>query len=701
MVLYVLLVVTEPSGLIVGVSNSNMDKKGVKQRIERLKKVIGHHRYLCHVLDKQEISPEALDSLKHELYQLEQKYPEFITPDSPTQRIGGEPLKDFKKVKHSVPMLSIEDVFSEEELRDWEDYLKRLVPSDKFDFFCELKMDGFAVNLIYENGFFVQGATRGNGRIGEDISQNLKTIESIPLKLNFHKNLQSGFGQIEGKLKKLIEKGRIEIRGEVYMEKKAFERFNKEREKKGKAPYANPRNLAAGSIRQLDPKLAASRPLKFLAYNLITDVSQIRHSQEHQLMPALGFKTDKGKRCKGLEEVIDFWREIAKKRETLPFQIDGIVVSIDNNDLFERMGVAGKSPRGIRALKFSPRQATTKILDIKTQIGRTGAVTPIAFLKPVQVGGTTITRATLHNEDQIKRLGVKIGDTVIIERAGDVIPAVVKVLSELRTGRERKFELSKVCPVCGVKLIRPKGEVVWRCPNSNCQARKREFLHHFVSKKAFDIEGLGPKIINQLIDENLISQSPDIFTLTEGDLVPLERFAEKSAQNLVSAIEKSKKISLTRFIYSLGIRHVGEETAFDLAQYFGSIDKLKKVSQEELETIPDVGPEVSVSIHKWFQSKNNLELIDNLKKTGVKTLAPEKSGRKLAGKTFVLTGTLKELTRSEAERRIRMLGGHPASSISKETDFLVKGKESGSKLDKAKELGIKIIGESEFLKLIR
>ncbi len=694
-----------------------MGKKEVKRRIEKLKKVIRYHRYLYHVLDKEEISPGALDSLKHELYQLEQKHPEFITPDSPTQRVEGKPLKEFKKVEHRIPMLSIEDIFSEEELQNWEDYLKRLAPSAKINYFrakrgikvlpkadsyfCELKIDGFAITLVYENGLFIQGATRGNGRVGEEVTQNLKTIESIPLRLHFHKRLKPGFKHIEESLKKLIKKGRVEIRGEVYMEKKAFERFNKERKKKGETPYANPRNLAAGSIRQLDSKLAASRPLKFLAYDFITDVGQTRHYQEHQLLPALGFKTDKGKECQDLKEIGDFWRKIAKERDTFPFQIDGIVARVDDNFLFEKLGVAGKSPRAVRALKFSPQQATTRILDIKVQVGRTGAITPIAFLKPVQVGGTTITRATLHNEDQIKRLGVKIGDTVIIERAGDVIPAVVKVLPELRTGKEKKFEIPRTCSVCGTKLLRPEGEAVRRCPNNNCPARKREFLRYFVSKKAFDIEGLGPRIINQLIDENLISRPSDVFTLTEGDLIPLERFAEKSAQNLVSTIEKSKKIPLAQFIYSLGIRHTGEETAIDLAQYFGTIDKLKKASQEELEAIPDIGPQVSASIYKWFQSKKNLGLIENLFKAGIKILAPEKFGQKLTGKIFVLTGTLRTSTRAEAEKRIRLLGGDPATSVSKETDFLVAGEKPGSKFEKAQKLGVKIIKEPEFLKLMK
>jgi len=663
-----------------------MDKQEAKKRIEKLKKMISHHRYLYHVLDRQELSDAAFDSLKHELYKLEQEYPELITPDSPTQRVGGEPLKEFEKVEHSSPMLSIEDVFSEEELKSWQDYLIRLSPSTQSEYFAEPKIDGFAVALIYENGLFKKGATRGNGKIGEDITQNLKTIESIPLKI-----------EREGlKLPKTME-----IRGEVYMAKRDFEKFNKELEEKDQKPYSNPRNLAAGSIRQLDPKVAASRPLRFLAYDIVTDTGQSRHSEEHKLLPDLGFKSYPGKVCKNLGDIVDFWRDLAKKRETLPFQIDGLVIVVNNNDLFDKLGVAGKSPRGIRAFKFSPKQTTTRILDVKVQVGRTGAITPLALLKPVQVAGVTITKATLHNEDQIKRLGVKIGDTVIIERAGDVIPAVAKVLTELRTGQEKDFHFPKACPICNTKLIRPEGEAVWRCPDSACRARKKEILHHFASKKAFDIDGLGPQIINQLLDENLVSEAPDLFKLKEGDLVPLERFAKKSSENLIKSIENSKKVSLSRFIYSLGIRHVGEETAIDLANHFGDINKLKKASKDELESLSDVGGVVAKSINTWFKSKENLDFIEELIESGVGILPPKKISQKLEGKTFVLTGTLEGVTREEAEKQIRLLGGHPSNSVSRLTDYLVKGTDPGSKLQEAQKLGVKIIEEKEFLEILR
>jgi len=662
-----------------------MNKEQAKQRIEKLKKLINHHRYLYHVLDKQEISDSAFDSLKHELYKLEQDYPELITPDSPTQRVGGQPLKEFKKVEHNVLMLSIEDIFTEQELFDWEDYLKRLEPKAKWEYFAELKIDGFAVTLIYEKGVFVTGATRGNGKIGEDVTQNLKTIESIPLTL-----------------REVLAKT-IEIRGEVYMGKAEFEKVNREREKKGEEIYANPRNLAAGSIRQLDPKLAASRPLKFLAYDIITDLGQKKHSEEHLTLPKLGFKTDQGKVCKDLSEVIGYWKEIVKQREKLPYQIDGVVVSVNDNALFSKLGVAGKSPRAIRAFKFSPKQATTKIIDINLQVGRTGAVTPVAILEPVNVGGVTITRATLHNEDEIKRLGARIRDTVIIERAGDVIPVVARVLKELRSGKEKEFHFPKECPVCKSKLVKPQGEAVWRCKNTNCQARKRENLYHFVSKKAFDIRGLGPKIIDQLSDEHLITQPAEIFELKEGDLVPLERFADKKADNLIKAIEKSKKITLSRFIYSLGIRHVGEETANDLASYFGTINNLAKAAKEDLDRVPQIGERVAESIYHWFKDERNRKLISDLIKVKIEitnqSLKPK--SQKLEAKKFVITGTLESMTRDAAKEKIRLLGGEIDESVSKKTDYLVAGKEPGSKLEKAKELGIKVIGEKEFIDLIK
>lgn len=663
-----------------------MTRQEAKQRIEKLKKAINHHRYLYHVLDKQEISSEALDSLKHELFQLEGQYPKLITSDSPTQRVAGKPLEGFKKVEHKIPMLSIEDIFSGAELQDWEDYLEKLAPNETFEYFCEPKIDGFAVSLIYRNSIFTIGSTRGTGLMGEDVTQNLKTIESIPLSL-----LKPGFFKKPGFLPTL------EVRGEVYMEKKDFERFNKELGGK----YANPRNLAAGSIRQLDPKLAASRPLKFMAYDLVTDLGQKTHSEEHQILRQLGFKAERGKLCKETSRVLDHWKDAAKKRDSLPYQIDGIVVVINSNNLFEKLGVVGKSPRGIRAFKFSPEQSTTKIKDIKVQVGRTGILTPVAILEPVEVGGVTISRATLHNENEIKRLGIKIGDTVIVGRAGDVIPDIIKVLPELRTGKERSFAMPKNCPACGARALRPEGEARHICTNPKCFAIQRENFYHFVSRPAFNIVGLGPKIIDRFIDYGLVLSLSDLFKLNEGDLMPLERFAEKSARNIIEAIQNSREITLSRFIYALGILHVGEETAINLAQYFSAIQKLRNSAKEQLRQVPDVGTKVSESIYFWFQLKKNQKLIDDLLDSGVKILSLPKIGKRLEGKTFVLTGVLESITRNEAQKRIRLLGGRPSSSISKETDYLVRGQDPGSKLAKAQQLGVKIIGEKDFLNLLK
>jgi len=691
-----------------------MTRAEAKKRIEKLKKLINYHRYLYHVLDRQEISDAALDSLKHELYKLEQKYPKFITPDSPTQRVAGKPLAGFQKVEHRTPMLSIEDIFSEEELRDWEDYLKRLEPGIPLEYFVELKIDGFAISLLYENGIFKIGSTRGTGKIGEDVSQNLKTIESIPLKLEIHPSgLKPGVKPLLENVKKLIEKGEVEIRGEVYISVKDFERLNQSQVKRSLAPFANPRNLAAGSIRQLDPKLAASRPLKFLAYDIVTDLGQKKHSQEHEILSILGFKTNESKICQNLDEVVKFWREVIKKREKYPFEIDGVVAMVNDNSLFEKLGVVGKSPRGVRAFKFSPKQATTILEDVKFQVGRTGAVTPVAVLKPVVVSGVKISRATLHNEDEIKRLGVKIGDTVIVGRAGDVIPDVIQALPELRTGKEEEIRFPKICPACGTKLIKSEGEVIWRCPNPKCPARKREYFYHFVSGGAFDIIGLGQKIIDKLLDAGLISDPADLFKLEIGDIIHLESlprrkpkaflrgFAEKSAQNLISAIQAKKKITLARFIYSLGIGQVGEETAIDLASHFGCLTRLSNASKEELEKILDIGPEVSESIYNWFRQKRNQKLIDDLLKVGVKILLPEKVSKKLIGKTFVLTGSLETMTREEAKEKIRQWGGEISESVSKKTDYVLVGKEPGLKYQIAKKLGVKTINEEQFLRMLK
>ena len=668
-----------------------MTKAEAKKRIEKLRALINHHRYTYHVLDRQDISDAAHDSLKHELFLLEKKFPALITLDSPTQRVGGAPLPKFQKVSHSFPMLSIEDIFEEQEAKDWEEYLARLLkqPVIALEYFVELKIDGFAVSLLYENGVFAQGATRGNGLVGEDVTQNLKTIESIPLRVA---------SLVQNK------PHRFEVRGEVYMTKGDFEKLNMARKKVGEELFANPRNVAAGSIRQLNPKFASDRPLKFMAYDVVTNLGQKTHEQEHKILSDIGFRTDStGRICKNLQEVLLYWKEIEKKRDSLPFLIDGIVVSVNDNELFEKLGVAGKGPRGMRALKFSASQSTTKILDIRFQVGRTGAVTPVAILEPVKVAGVTISRATLHNEDEIKRLGARIGDTVVVERAGDVIPVVSQALPELRTGSEKIFLMPKNCPACGAKLVRPVQEVIWRCANKNCPAQKREFLYHFVSKKAFDIQGLGPKIIDRLVEENLVSSPVDIFELQEGDLAVLERFGEKSASNIISAIRLSKKISMDRFIYSFGMRHVGEKTAIDLANYFQSTEKIRHASLEELLNISNIGTIGAKSIVEWFGKRESQKLIDGLLGVGVQMINPKPKVpmAKLKDLSFVLTGTLESMSREEAKEKIRALGGEVVESVSKNTKYVVVGQNPGSKLQKAKELGLKTLTGEEFLDLIK
>ena len=670
-----------------------MNKQEAKQRINKLREVINHHRYLYHVLDKQEISDSALDSLKKELFDLEQEFPDLITSDSPTQRVGGKPLKEFKKVKHSQRMISFNDAFSEEDMKKWQERFMKLLSKEEkqeVSFYCELKIDGLAIELIYKDGFFQTGATRGDGNIGEDITENLKTVEAIPLKLEI----------INSKLK-IPEQ--LVVRGEVFITKKEFERINKLQEEKGLPIYANPRNIAAGSVRQLDSKITASRKLDSFAYELLTDLGQITHEDKHKILKDLGFKTNQhNKYCKSLEEVFQFREHWIKEREKLNYEIDGVVVIINSNEIFEKLGVVGKAPRGAIAYKFPQAQSTTKILDIKIQVGRTGAMTPVAILEPVQVTGITITRATLHNEDEIKRLGLKIGDTVIVGRAGDVIPDIIKVLPELRTGSEKNFKMPEKCPSCGTKLIKLEGEVLLRCPNKNCFAQKRRNFYHFVSRIAFNIDGLGPKIIDRLLDEGLVQDPSDLFELKEGDVKNLERFADKSAENLIKSIQDKKEITLAKFIYALGIRNIGEETAIDLAKYFGSIEKIKTAKLEDFDSILNIGPVVSKSVHEWFQDKDNIKFVERLeKKVKIKSQKLDVRGLKLAGLSFVITGSLKSMSRDEAKQKIRDLGGNVSESVSSKTSYVVAGLEPGSKAEKAKKLGVKILSEQEFLNFIK
>ena len=670
-----------------------------KERIEKLRKLIDKYRYEYHVLNKLEISEEALDSLKHELKKLEDVFPDLVTADSPTQRVVGQPLKEFKKITHQFQMLSLEDVFSDEEFLEWHERIKKLAPSGKFQFYTEPKFDGLALSIVYEKGFLFYAATRGDGKVGEDVTQNVKTIESVPLKLSLREKLAP---LLRLKVEGFLDKNRLEIRGETIITKKNFALINKEQKKNGGQIYANSRNLAAGSIRQLDPKITASRRLDFFAYDLIGSDFK-NHSEEHEVLRALGFKTgsDLEKLCMKFEEVFYHHKNIAKKREKLPYNIDGLVVAVDSNDLFRRLGVVGKAPRGAVAFKFSPKEATTKVEDIIVQVGRTGALTPVAVLKPVEIGGVTVSRATLHNEDEIRRLGLKIGDSVIVGRAGDVIPDVRKVLTELRAGHEKEFHMPRHCPVCGKPVDRLQKEGVGLyCVNKNCPAKHREGMHHFVSRKAFDIDGLGPKILNAFLDNGLIQDIADIFELKEGDIAPLERFGEKSAGNIIASIKNAKKIPLARFLYALGILHVGEETAIDLAEHFGSLEHVEHASLEELSGVENIGGVVAKSICEWFRDDHNKNFLKRLLKHVEIENPKRKKPGKLTGKTFVFTGELESMSRDEAKTKARELGGDPSETVSKNTDYVVAGENPGSKFDKAKKLGVKIFDEKEFLKLI-
>lgn len=696
--------------------------KQTKDRIEKLRKAIEKYRYEYHVLDKSAISPEALDSLKKELVDLEAQYPELITPDSPTQRVAGKPLKGFKKVEHKVAQWSFNDAFSEEDINDFDTRVKRFLKVDPafakataggVEYVCELKIDGLKIILEYENGFLKTAATRGDGKVGEDVTENVKTIESVPLKLE--------------------EEVSIIVEGEIYLPKKEFERINKERATKGEEIFANPRNMAAGTIRQLDPKVVAERKLSTFIYDLSAiasaEADKITHpnpslttregqnkyisdfpkTQEEELkfLQKLGFRVNKNfKFCKNISEVVEYWKYWKDKKDKQDYLIDGVVVKVNEKNLQEALGYTGKAPRFGIAFKFPAEQVTTVVEDIVLQVGRTGVLTPVAHLKPVSVAGSTVSRATLHNEDEIKRLDVRIGDTVILQKAGDVIPDIVSVIKEMRTGKEKVFVWPKFVPDCGGKgeIERILGQAAWKCKDKNSFIQKKRRLYHFASKHAFDIDHLGPKIIDALLAADLISSYDDIFTLKKGDILNLERFAEKSADNLINSIEKAKKISLSRFIVSLSIPNVGEETAILLAQNCGSIEKLKDSKIEELQKINEVGPIVAESIVDWFKTPENQKVLSRLLKH-VKieqtVVAGEHISKKLEGKTFVLTGTLNNMTRDDAKEKIRSLGGSVSGSVSKETDFVVAGENPGSKYENAEKIGVKILSESEFEKMLK
>lgn len=690
-----------------------MNKAEAEKRIRKLREEINRYRYAYHVLDKQLISDEALDSLKKELFDLEERFPDLITSDSPTQRVGGEPLKAFKKVRHEEPMISLNDTFSRDDVQNWLERTEKFISEKVKEFYCELKLDGFAIELTYENGVFVQGSTRGNGIIGEDVTQNLKTVEAIPLKLLekniIGKNMES-LGLEKSKFhlpKKLV------VRGEVFLTTKEFQRINSEQERKGEKIYANPRNIAAGSIRQLDPKVAASRKLDSYQYDLVTDLGQKTHEEEHLILKAFGFKTNPhNKKVNSINEIFAFRDYWEKNRGKLPYEIDGTVIVINENRLVAAAGVVGKAPRGVIAYKFVPREKTTIVKDIKIQVGRTGVLTPVAVLEPIEVGGVRISHATLHNFDEIGRLGIKIGDTVVVSRAGDVIPQVTEVLIKLRTGKERKVAIPDKCPIDGSKIIHEGA--LYRCSNPKCGARVKESLSHFVSRHAFDIRGLGEKIIDRFIDEGLIADAADIFKLEKGDISVLEGFGEKSAENIIREIETKKNIKLERFIFSLGIQHVGEETAILLAREFlpskanmFSVADFKKkfenLSVEEVQKVSGIGPKVAESITGWFKEDRNIKLLGKFGDVGIKLESEHEiiANKKLKGKIFVVTGTLSIMSRDEAKQKIRSYGGDVSESVSPKTSYVVAGENPGSKYDKAKEFGIKIINEKEFLGLFK
>jgi DNA ligase (NAD+) len=744
-----------------------MTSEQAKNRIEKLKVEINLHRYNYHVLDQESISPAALDSLKNELYQLENEFPELITPDSPTQRIGGEPLEKFQKSIHSRPMISLFDAFSEGDIIDWEEKDRRFLASQEIlptlfpearqfvggqepEYFCELKLDGLAININFHGGLLEKAATRGDGKVGEDVTTNVRTIASVPLSLRLisQEELKSlGFSeQIIDLIISLVREGDLEFRGESVMTKKVFTALNEKYRKLGKAELANTRNGVAGSLRQLDPKISAERLLDFFVYDLIIPNTEINQEiferfnfsiaqlksadrgallstrfQSNALASILGFKTLEANRiCAGLKEVFAFFKEVALKREKLPFDIDGVVVKFNDLRFWETLGIVGKAPRYMMAYKFPAIQATTIVEDVLWQIGRTGVLTPTAALTPVAVAGVTISRATLHNWDEIERLGLMIGDTVIIERAGDVIPKVSSVLVNLRSGLEKKINYPRVCPRCEGLVTKEDGEVAFRCLNPKCYAVNLRRLTHFVSKNATGLDGLGVKIVEQLFSEGLMKDAADLFLLHESDLLSLPRFAEKKAKNIIKTIDEHRVISLNRFIFALGIRHVGEESASALATLFAKSkpelkanfsllevkDFFASLKIEEWQDLEDIGPKVSESLFEFWHNDHNLKLLEKFSQSGVSlnldqaSLTAAADSGPLKGQSFVLTGSLLRLTREEAKDKIKALGGQISSAVSRKTSFVVVGEAPGDKYEKAKELGVKILNETELEQLL-
>src|SRR3989344_2878231 len=725
-----------------------MQESDAQKRIKKLRSEIVRLRNAYHIENAPNVTDDVYDSLTRELKALLQKHPELNDSNALENRVAGKALEKFIKVKHKIRMLSLNDAFNEEELYDWKKRIQKLLGSEKkLEYFCEIKFDGLAVSLIYKNGKFTQGATRGDGFVGEDITQNLRTINSIPLILN---SLPTSPLSRGGDKVIPLDKGGfrggapeyLEVRGEAIMSKKTLSKLNLGNKREGKILFANTRNAAAGSLRQLDPKLAAKRHLDFFAYDIAEikeaepllrgSASQLQtHSEKHAILRNLGFKVGALEaKCKNIEEIILFIKKFEKIRSNFPYGTDGIVIYIDDLKLQEILGVVGKAPRYVVAFKYPAERATTIVKDIKINVGRTGVLTPLAIFEPTLVAGSMVSKATLHNMDQIERLDLRIGDTVVIEKAGDVIPKVVEVLTRLRTGKEKKFKMPKVCPACrgevgkkglGAKLMKgflgsseggqpdqlknlssASSSVAYYCINPKCSAKNERYLEHFVS--IFEIYELGPKILRRFKDEGLITDAADIFTLTKEDIAPLERFGEKSAENIIEEIKNKKKISLAKFLWALGILHVGEETARDLAMHFGTLEKIvisARGALAEIDDIENIGPAVSKSLYDFFQNKNNLNFIKKLEKNGVVIEKSEKKKRgKFTGLTFVLTGTLESMSREIAKERILALGGKTSGSVSQHTSYVVAGTDPGSKFTTAEKLGLKILDEKEFLKLL-
>lgn len=668
------------------------DREKVREEIERLRREIEYHNYRYYVLDSPVISDEEYDRMFRRLQELEQAHPEFFDPNSPTQRVGAPPAEKFETVRHTVPMLSLSNAMSEQEFREFDERVRKgLAIAGPVVYVAEPKLDGLGVELVYEHGELTVASTRGDGVFGENVTANVRTIRSIPLKLRHERGAPP-------------VPARLEVRGEVIMPKSAFQKLNEQRSRSGEPLFANPRNAAAGSLRQLDPRVTASRPLDMFCYapGDMTGLPFETHWDFLQGLKAWGFKTNPlNRRCKGADEVVAYHAEMERRRANLDYDVDGVVAKVDRFDYQRRLGEVSRSPRWAIAFKFKAQQAVTRVVDILPSVGRTGIITPVAQLEPVQVGGVTVSSASLHNMDEIERKDVRIGDYVIVERAGDVIPYIAGVVTERRTGKERKFRMPTKCPACGSPVVREEGEVFYRCVGLSCPAKLRESIRHFASKHALDIHGLGEKLVGQLVEKGLVHNVADLYRLDRKQLAELERMGEKSADNLIRQIEDSKNTTLARLIYGLGIPHVGEHLAKVLAEHFGSLERLENASEEELLAVPEVGPETAREIRAFFSVPDNRVVIRRLLQAGVRPRLERRprTGR-LAGKTFVITGTLSR-PRDEIARDIEAAGGRVASSVSKNTDYVVVGIDPGSKLDRARELGIPTIGEEELERMLR